>query len=236
MLPVGVGLVQGEHLWLIGLLPAPAAAVLVSAGHGAGSVRPSRRAVAGPRRRAAIALQLSFLHQAPSDSGVDPLVVGRAVSSAVTPAAADRMFRRLGSEKPPYAMSATVGVLDSVANLLFLLAARSGDLAVVAVITAPYPAGTVLLACWARGVPQEACHAPNDPVRRDQLRPRDFSEPETIGVAHERCSEVVPRAQQIVSHCPGRPVICSGLGRCRTPRTERIVAPFTDCISRRRVP
>ena len=43
-------------------------------------------------------------------------------------------------------MSAAAGVLDSVANLLFLLAARSGDLAVVAVITALYPAGTVLLA------------------------------------------------------------------------------------------
>lgn len=35
---------------------------------------------------------------------------------------------------------------------------------------------------------------------------------------------------------PGRPVICSGRGRCRTPRNERIAAPFTDCICRRRVP
>ncbi|MFD8529601.1 EamA family transporter [Streptosporangium canum] len=42
--------------------------------------------------------------------------------------------------------SAAAGALDSVANLLFLLAARSGDLSVVAVITALYPAGTVLLA------------------------------------------------------------------------------------------
>lgn len=54
------------------------------------------------------------------------------------------MFRRLGPERPAYAMSAAAGVLDSVANLLFLLAARGGDLAVVAVITALYPAGTVL--------------------------------------------------------------------------------------------
>ena len=56
------------------------------------------------------------------------------------------MYRKLGSERPAYGMSATAGVLDSVANLLFLLASRSGDLAVVAVITALYPAGTVLLA------------------------------------------------------------------------------------------
>ncbi|MFG3138096.1 EamA family transporter [Streptomyces sp. NPDC048211] len=150
MLPVGVGLLQGERLGVAGLVGLPlalAAVVLVSAGHGSGAARPSRTAMllalgAG----AAIALQLIFLHQAPSDSGVAPLLIGRAVSSAVTLGAAGLMFRRLGSERPAYAMSAAAGVLDSVANLLFLLAARSGDLAVVAVITALYPAGTVLLA------------------------------------------------------------------------------------------
>ncbi|MFJ2088228.1 EamA family transporter [Streptomyces sp. NPDC087901] len=150
MLPVGVGLLQGERLGVAGLVGLPlalAAVVLVSAGHGSGSARPSRTVLllalgAG----AAIALQLVFLHQTPSDSGVAPLIIGRAVSSAVTLGAAGLMFRRLGSERPAYAMSATAGVLDSVANLLFLLAARSGDLAVVAVITALYPAGTVLLA------------------------------------------------------------------------------------------
>jgi drug/metabolite transporter (DMT)-like permease len=159
MLPAGVGLLQGEHLGAAGLLGLPlalVAVVLVSAGHGAGPARPSRTALllalgAG----AAIALQLVFLHQAPSDSGVAPLIVGRAVSSAVTLAAAVVMFRRLGPERPAYAMSAAAGVLDSVANLLFLLAARGGDLAVVAVITALYPAGTVLLA---RGVLAERIH------------------------------------------------------------------------------
>ncbi|MFH8378981.1 EamA family transporter [Streptomyces cyaneofuscatus] len=159
MLPVGVGLVQGEHLGLAGLLGLPlalAAVVLVSAGHGTKAARPSRTALllafgAGT----AIALQLVFLHQAPSDSGVGPLIIGRAVSSAVTLAAAGMMFRRLGAEKPAYGISAAAGVLDSVANLLFLLAARSGDLAVVAVITALYPAGTVLLA---RSVLSERIH------------------------------------------------------------------------------
>ncbi|WP_405851344.1 DMT family transporter [Streptomyces sp. NBC_00090] len=159
VLPVGVGLLQGEHLGTAGLVGLPlamAAVVLVSAGHGSGSARPSRTALllafgAG----AAIALQLVFLHQAPSDSGVGPLIVGRAVSSAVTLLAAGVMYRRLGSERPAYAMSAAAGVLDSVANLLFLLAARSGDLAVVAVITALYPAGTVLLA---RSVLAERIH------------------------------------------------------------------------------
>ncbi|MFD8221121.1 EamA family transporter [Streptomyces sp. NPDC059697] len=149
-LPVGVGLLQGEHLGAAGLVGLPlalVAVVLVSAGHGAGTARPSRTALllafgAG----GAIAFQLIFLHQTPSDSGVAPLVTGRAVSSAVILAAAGLMYRRLGSERPAYAMSTAAGVLDSMANLLFLLAARSGDLTVVAVITALYPAGTVLLA------------------------------------------------------------------------------------------
>ncbi|MCX5528642.1 EamA family transporter [Streptomyces bobili] len=149
-LPVGVGLMQGEHLSAAGLVGLPlalVAVILVSAGHGTGSARPTRTALmpafgAG----AAIALQLVFLHQAPSDSGVAPLIVGRAVSSAVTLAAAGMLYRRLGPERPAYAMSAAAGVLDSVANLLFLLAARDGDLAVVAVLVALYPAGTILLA------------------------------------------------------------------------------------------
>lgn len=158
-LPVGVGLLQGEHLGAAGLVGLPLAlfaVVLVSAGHGAGSARPSRTALllafgAG----AAIALQLIFLHQAPSDSGVAPLIIGRTVSSAVTLAAAGLLHRRLGTERPAYAMSAAAGALDSVANLLFLFAARSGDLTVVAVIVALYPAGTVLLA---RGVLAERIH------------------------------------------------------------------------------
>ncbi|MEU5609753.1 DMT family transporter [Streptomyces sparsogenes] len=158
-LPVAAGLLQGERLTATGLLGLPlalVAVVLVSAGHGASAARPARTALlpafgAG----AAIALQLVFLHQAPSGSGVAPLIVGRAVSSAVTLGAAALLRRRLGPERPAYALSVTAGVLDSVANLLFLLAVRNGDLAVVAVITALYPAGTVLLA---RGVLAERIH------------------------------------------------------------------------------
>lgn len=159
MLPVGVGLLQGEQLGPAGLVGLPlglVAVVLVSAGGGARSARPSGTALllacgAG----AAIALQLVCLHQAPTDSGVGPLITGRAVSSAVTLAAAGLLYRRLGTNRPGYAMSATAGVLDSVANLLFLLAVRTGDLAVVAVVAALYPAGTVLLA---RGVLAERVH------------------------------------------------------------------------------
>lgn len=158
-LPVAVGLLEGDRpgaAGLIGLPLALAAVVLVSAGPGARAARPSRTALAlALGAGAAIALQLVFLHQAPTGSGVAPLIVGRAVSSAVTLSAAGLLHRRLGPEKPAYATAAGAGALDSLANLLFLLAARSGDLTVVAVITALYPAATVLLA---RGVLAERIH------------------------------------------------------------------------------
>jgi drug/metabolite transporter (DMT)-like permease len=149
-LPVSVGLIQGERLTglaLAGMALALAAVVVVSGGTDTHGVRPSRTALglafgAG----AAIALQLVCLDQAPDDSGVAPLVVGRAVSSAVVLGAASALRGRLGDRRPRLAASAGAGALDSLANFAFLLAVRDGDLAVVAVITALYPAGTVLLA------------------------------------------------------------------------------------------
>ncbi|MCZ1003539.1 hypothetical protein O1M63_45280 [Streptomyces mirabilis] len=84
VLPVAVGLLQGEHLGAAGLAGLPlalVAVILVSAGHGAGSARPSRTALLSAfGAGGAIALQLVFLHQAPSDTGVAPLIIGRAVS------------------------------------------------------------------------------------------------------------------------------------------------------------
>jgi drug/metabolite transporter (DMT)-like permease len=149
-LPVSVGLLEGERLSglaLGGMLLAFAAVVMVSGGTDTRGVRPSRTALAlAFGAGAAIALQLVCLDQAPSDSGIAPLIIGRAVSSAVVLGAAFTLRRRLGSTRPSLPASAAAGALDSLANFAFLLAVRDGDLAVVAVITALYPAGTVLLA------------------------------------------------------------------------------------------
>ena len=149
-LPVGVGLAGGEELSglaLAGMALALAAVVLVSAGTGLGGTRPTRTAlVLAFGAGAAIALQLVCLDQAPDDSGVAPLLVGRTVSSAVVLGAALALRARLGAARPSLPASAAAGALDSLANLAFLLAVRDGPLAVVAVITALYPAGTVLLA------------------------------------------------------------------------------------------
>ncbi|MGV9771741.1 EamA family transporter [Streptosporangium sp. NPDC003464] len=150
LLPVAIGLAQGEHLSgpaIAGIPLALAAVVLVSAGPGTRAARPSRSALLlAVGAGTAIAVQLICLDQAPADSGLAPLITGRAVSSAVTIGAALALRGRLGPGRPSLPLSAGAGVLDSLANLAFLLAARNGDLAVVAVITALYPAGTILLA------------------------------------------------------------------------------------------
>ena len=149
-LPVAVGLIEGETLSALavgGMVLAFVAIVVVSGGTDTHAVRPSRAALllafgAG----ASIALQLVCLDQAPDDSGIAPLLVGRAVSTAVVLAAAFMLASRLGNTRPSLPASAAAGVLDSLANFAFLLAVRDGDLAVVAVITALYPAATVVLA------------------------------------------------------------------------------------------
>jgi drug/metabolite transporter (DMT)-like permease len=150
VLPVAVGLLGGEEVGLLaagGMALALGAVVLVSGGGGEGGGRPTGTALLlATGAGASIALQLVFLDQAPDDSGIAPLLVGRAVSSAVVLAAAFAVRSRLGEARPSLGASAAAGALDSAANLAFLLAVRDGELAIVAVVTALYPAGTVLLA------------------------------------------------------------------------------------------
>jgi drug/metabolite transporter (DMT)-like permease len=148
--PVAVGLLGGERvgaLAVLGMALALVAVVVVSGGTNIHGARPSRPALAlAFGAGAAIALQLVCLDQAPHGSGVAPLIVGRAVSSAVVIGAALALRRRLGPARPSFQASAGAGALDSLANFAFLLAVREGNLSVVAVITALYPASTVLLA------------------------------------------------------------------------------------------
>jgi drug/metabolite transporter (DMT)-like permease len=149
-LPVVVGLIDGETLSAVavgGMVLAFVAIVVVSGGTDMHGARPSRTAlVLAFGAGAAIAVQLVCLDQAPDDSGIAPLLVGRAVSSAAVVAAAFALRRHLGATRPSLGASAAAGALDSLANFAFLLAVRDGDLAIVAVVTALYPAATVVLA------------------------------------------------------------------------------------------
>ncbi|MFL6040852.1 MAG: EamA family transporter [Gaiellales bacterium] len=149
-LPVLVGVLQGERLGvtaLIGAGLATAAIVLVSTTSEPGAALVSRGALllalgAG----AAIALQLIALHQSPTGSGVTPLLAGRVVSGGVVLAAFLTFRRAIDPTRPRVALAALAGGVDALANLFFLFASHRGSLAIVALITALYPAGTVALA------------------------------------------------------------------------------------------
>jgi len=150
VIPVGVGLLEGERLGtpaVAGLLSAMLAIVLVGGGPSAESSRPSRVAlILAIGAGAAIAAQLICLHQAPAGSGLAPLLAGSVVSSGVLLGAVMILHRRIDARPPAWGLAIGSGALSALANLAFLAAVRSGDLSIVAVITALYPGVTVVLA------------------------------------------------------------------------------------------
>ncbi len=151
MVPVFGGVLQGERphalAWL-GIALGLVAVVLISRQpadqpHGRVGWRPLVMAVL-----AGVGFGAYFicLARTDPDSGLWPVVLSRLVSAAlVLPlAAAGAGFVRL--PRPALGLATVAGVLDAAANLAFLLASRHGLLSLSGVITALYPAGTVLLA------------------------------------------------------------------------------------------
>jgi drug/metabolite transporter (DMT)-like permease len=168
-LPVATGLATGERptpAALVGIALALAAIVAVSRDSAGGEAGPGDLAASTttsrrirrqiPLRWLALALAVgagvafgSFfvvIEHASAGAGIWPLVGARAASVS--------LFVGLGAAgvtaaaPPRGAVGAIVGcgVLDAGANVLLLLALDRGLLSVVAVLTALYPAGTVLLA------------------------------------------------------------------------------------------
>lgn len=152
VLPVAVGIAEGERTdgWgATGLVLALVAVILVSSNPPQEHTRVSAQALlVAVAAGTAIAAQLVCLHQSPTDSGIAPLIAGRVVSSFLLVSTAVLVGRSslAGVKWSDVLLAASAGALDSTANLCFLLAARHGELAVAAVITALYPASTVLLA------------------------------------------------------------------------------------------
>jgi drug/metabolite transporter (DMT)-like permease len=148
--------------------PGPAAAAGTGTGAaapaGTGGGRPGLAALGlAVAAGAGIAAQLICLSRTPHDSGIAPLIACRAVSVAVLlPVAILRRGRPAAGPRPSGGapssglpgglllrrpgLAVAAGLFDAAGNLAFLLAVRGGTLVVVAVITALYPAGTVLLA------------------------------------------------------------------------------------------
>jgi drug/metabolite transporter (DMT)-like permease len=151
-IPALVGIALGEHLkplaW-VGIAAALPAIALVSLPGGA-EQHGSRRAgiVAGLVAGAGFALLFIGLDRAGTSAGAWPLLPGQAVAAASVIGWA--VTARPRPDKKDWSrvwrLGVTTGVLGGIANLLYLAATGAGQLAVVAVVTALYPAVTVLLA------------------------------------------------------------------------------------------
>jgi drug/metabolite transporter (DMT)-like permease len=150
-IPVFYGLIfRGEHptvLAIAGILAALAAVVLVSAPF-------DKLAVAGIPE--ALLAGLGFgayfiaLAQTRAEAGMVPLLAAR-LTSVVLLAGGGLAFGGLANvrlARPAFAIVALCGALDVSANVLYVLAAHRGLLAIVAVLTSLYPAATVALAAF----------------------------------------------------------------------------------------
>ena len=94
----------------------------------------------------AIGLFFLALAQTSPGAGMWPLVAARAVSFVLFVAIALVVRRPLRVPSDVAALAIVGGVLDMLANLLFLVATRHGPLTVVVTLSSLYPASTVLLA------------------------------------------------------------------------------------------
>lgn len=159
VVPLAAGLARGEAFSLVGYLAiglALVAVVLVGFVPGQKAVLPSGRALLmAVAAGALIGVFLIVIDLTPDDSGLVPLLANRAVNAVIlftVIAAVGVLTRRrvIGTASSGWRAGLTLavvgGAVDAAANVLLLLALRAGDLSVVSVLTALYPAGTILLA------------------------------------------------------------------------------------------
>ena len=171
LLPMLVGQARGERFLLIGYVAiglALVAVVLVGFVPEKDAVRPSAKALAmAVGSGTMIGAFMIIIDLTPDDSGLVPLILNRAVNAAIMMTAIGvvalvawrrrsglrvRSISRGGGGKPAdgwrgaVLLAVTGGVIDAVANSLLLLGLRIGDLTIMSVLTALYPAGTIILA------------------------------------------------------------------------------------------
>jgi drug/metabolite transporter (DMT)-like permease len=172
-LPLAVGLVGGERLGpvtVLAIVVAMAAIMLATAGT-RGDAAASTGLLFGLGAGVGFGLFFVGLDATPDDSGLWPLLAGRVVSVSLLVALVlrHRLPLRLGVRPvvrdlepagravpvkaptggggpSPMLLMVVCGVLDTGANVLFLLATRLGDLGVSAVVVSLYPVVVVVLA------------------------------------------------------------------------------------------
>ena len=158
IVPMTWGLISGERLPWWGYLAIGGvlvAIVLVGFVPEKGAVRPRARGIVYASISGfLIGCFFILVDRAPADSGLFPLVANRAASGTVLIVVIAVLViraRRRGVVAFPGLRGALVlivacGVADAAANVLILVGLRLGDLTVMSVLAALYPAGTIALA------------------------------------------------------------------------------------------
>jgi drug/metabolite transporter (DMT)-like permease len=168
IVPAAIGIfVRGDHFGPLGYIAislALVAIVLVGFVRDPRAVRPTVRAlVMAVGSGTCIGLFLVIIDLTPTNSGLVPLIANRAVNGLIMFATVGvvallaRRRERLnpamsptgargGGWRPGIRLAIACGVVDAIANCGLLLGIRIGDLSVIAVLTALYPAGTIILA------------------------------------------------------------------------------------------
>jgi uncharacterized membrane protein len=148
VIPAAVGIALGERLSVteaVGIALAGPAIVLVSL-----NARPEAAGRSGIWEGLASGVGFGVLFvaldRAGTDSGAWPLLPGQAVTLAVAIPLGLWMSREEGNRRRAVPYGAAAGALGALAALSFLGATGQGELAVVAVLTALYPAMTIVLA------------------------------------------------------------------------------------------
>ena len=153
VIPVAAGLALGERpgaVALIGVGLAIVAVALLSHETAGAKERTSAslRAVLPAALLAGIGFGAFFilLDRTGDDAGLWPLVASRSTTMLLTVAIGLAARRSLAIPRDSRAAVLGTGVLDMLANVLFLIATREGLLALVAVIVSLYPGSTIALA------------------------------------------------------------------------------------------
>ncbi|MGH8160733.1 MAG: EamA family transporter [Gammaproteobacteria bacterium] len=150
VVPVIVGVSLGNHLSAVaaaGVAIAVPAAALTAFKRKTGEVKHARRGILeAVLSGVGFALLFIALDRAGTASGAWPLLPGQAVAFLLVLPFGWKVVRNLRGWTRSTTIIVVAGVLSGVANLLFLAATGSGQLAVVAVLTSLYPAVTILFA------------------------------------------------------------------------------------------
>lgn len=166
--PLSVGMLRGDRLPLLGYIAigiALVAVVLVGFVKEQGAVRPSLKALLmAVGSGSMIGVFLILMDLTPDDAGLVPLIANRAVNGVVmfavigviTLAMLTRTKTAPDPDAPVGMLSAgwkagfwfavAAGMIDATANAILLTGLRLGNLSVMAVLGALYPAGTIILA------------------------------------------------------------------------------------------